>query len=163
MANAVMLAQPGVASIGLGARDSLRLEAGLCLYGHDIDETTTPIEAGLAWRYTPRRMNALIADADTVALVACDDATGITAAQIACPDPQTLTYANFGGQFMTDHCTECHKRGDERPYLTTQAEVQAATSDVIEMAVYRSAMPEDSDLSNDVRIQLGQWLTCGAP
>lgn len=34
---------------GLGARDSLRLEAGLCLYGSDIDQTTSPIEAGLAW------------------------------------------------------------------------------------------------------------------
>jgi aminomethyltransferase len=35
--------------IGLGARDSLRLEAGLCLYGHDIDTGTTPVEAGLTW------------------------------------------------------------------------------------------------------------------
>jgi len=38
-----------VAPIGLGARDSLRLEAGLCLYGHDIDTTTTPVEASLNW------------------------------------------------------------------------------------------------------------------
>ncbi|MWB79236.1 glycine cleavage system aminomethyltransferase GcvT [Pseudooceanicola sp. 216_PA32_1] len=38
-----------VESIGLGARDSLRLEAGLCLYGHDIDTTTSPVEAGLNW------------------------------------------------------------------------------------------------------------------
>lgn len=40
---------------GLGARDSLRLEAGLCLYGSDIDETTSPIEAGLAWLVAKRR------------------------------------------------------------------------------------------------------------
>ncbi|WP_404326344.1 glycine cleavage system aminomethyltransferase GcvT [Aerophototrophica crusticola] len=51
----LLLAQPEVAPIGLGARDSLRLEAGLCLYGHDIDETTTPIEAGLAWTISKRR------------------------------------------------------------------------------------------------------------
>ena len=44
-----LLAQPEVAPAGLGARDSLRLEAGLCLYGHDIDTATTPVEAGLAW------------------------------------------------------------------------------------------------------------------
>lgn len=44
-----LLAQPEVKPIGLGARNSLRLEAGLCLYGNDIDTTTTPIEAGLAW------------------------------------------------------------------------------------------------------------------
>lgn len=44
-----LLAQPEVAPAGLGARDTLRLEAGLCLYGHDIHATTTPIEAGLSW------------------------------------------------------------------------------------------------------------------
>jgi aminomethyltransferase len=44
-----LLAHPSVAPIGLGARDSLRLEAGLCLYGHDMDTATTPIEANLGW------------------------------------------------------------------------------------------------------------------
>jgi aminomethyltransferase len=44
-----LLEQPEVMPAGLGARDTLRLEAGLCLYGHDIDETTSPVEAGLAW------------------------------------------------------------------------------------------------------------------
>ncbi|MBL4304374.1 glycine cleavage system aminomethyltransferase GcvT [Vibrio fluvialis] len=41
--------------IGLGARDSLRLECGLCLYGHDLDETTTPVEASLLWAIQPVR------------------------------------------------------------------------------------------------------------
>jgi len=44
-----LLAQPGVAPVGLGARDSLRLEAGMCLYGHDIDTTTSPVEGNLTW------------------------------------------------------------------------------------------------------------------
>lgn len=44
-----LLAQPEVAPIGLGARNSLRLEAGLCLYGNDIDTSTTPVEAALNW------------------------------------------------------------------------------------------------------------------
>jgi aminomethyltransferase len=43
--------------IGLGARDSLRLEAGLCLYGHDIDTTTTPVEGDLLWSISKRRRN----------------------------------------------------------------------------------------------------------
>ncbi|MDB5848320.1 MAG: gcvT, partial [Rhodoferax sp.] len=45
----LLLAQPEVKPIGLGARNSLRLEAGLCLYGNDIDTSTTPVEAGLNW------------------------------------------------------------------------------------------------------------------
>jgi len=44
-----LLAEPEVMPAGLGARDTLRLEAGLCLYGHDIDTTTTPVEAALTW------------------------------------------------------------------------------------------------------------------
>ena len=44
-----LLAQPEVAPIGLGARNSLRLEAGLCLYGNDMDDKTTPVEAALTW------------------------------------------------------------------------------------------------------------------
>jgi aminomethyltransferase len=50
-----LLKDERVKPIGLGARDSLRLEAGLCLYGHDIDETTSPIEAGLQWSIPKRR------------------------------------------------------------------------------------------------------------
>jgi glycine cleavage system T protein (aminomethyltransferase) len=50
-----LLAEPEVMPIGLGARDTLRLEAGLCLYGHDIDEKTTPVAANLAWTIGKRR------------------------------------------------------------------------------------------------------------
>ena len=50
-----LLAMPEVKPAGLGARDSLRLEAGLPLYGHDIDRKTTPVEAGLAWSIAKRR------------------------------------------------------------------------------------------------------------
>lgn len=51
----LLLDEPEVLPIGLGARDSLRLEAGLCLYGHDIDETTNPVEADLVWTISKRR------------------------------------------------------------------------------------------------------------
>lgn len=50
-----LLREPEIVPAGLGARDSLRLEAGLCLYGNDIDETTSPVEAGLAWAIGKRR------------------------------------------------------------------------------------------------------------
>lgn len=51
----MLLDEPEVEPAGLGARDTLRLEAGLCLYGNDIDEKTTPIEAGLGWTIPKRR------------------------------------------------------------------------------------------------------------
>jgi aminomethyltransferase len=66
-----LLAEPEVAPIGLGARDSLRLEAGLCLYGNDIDTTTNPVEAALTWTIGKRRKtewNFLGADAVRAAL-----------------------------------------------------------------------------------------------
>jgi aminomethyltransferase len=50
-----LLAEPEVAPAGLGARDSLRLEAGLCLYGHELDPSTTPVEADLVWAMQKRR------------------------------------------------------------------------------------------------------------
>jgi aminomethyltransferase len=54
----VLLAEPEVLPIGLGARDSLRLEAGLCLHGHDIDDTVDPAEAALLWSIGKRRKDA---------------------------------------------------------------------------------------------------------
>jgi aminomethyltransferase len=51
----ILLAEPEVRPIGLGARDSLRLEAGLCLYGHELDETVDPVEAALSWSIQKRR------------------------------------------------------------------------------------------------------------
>lgn len=51
----LLIDQDGVEMIGLGARDSLRLEAGLCLYGHDMDATITPVEAALTWSISKRR------------------------------------------------------------------------------------------------------------
>ena len=52
-----LLAEEEVLPVGLGARDSLRLEAGLCLWGNDIDTTTTPVEAALEWAIQPARRN----------------------------------------------------------------------------------------------------------
>lgn len=51
----LLLKESEVKAAGLGARDSLRLEAGLCLYGHDLNDDTTPKQANLVWTITPRR------------------------------------------------------------------------------------------------------------
>jgi len=71
----LLLAQDGVKPAGLGARDSLRLEAGLCLYGNDIDETTTPVEAGLVWTIGKRRRGeGGFAGAETILRLLADGA-----------------------------------------------------------------------------------------
>ncbi|KAF8822486.1 glycine cleavage T-protein (aminomethyl transferase) domain-containing protein [Cardiosporidium cionae] len=63
-----LASHPVVKLAGLGARDSLRLESGFCLYGHDIDETTSPIEAALGWTIGKRRrLNGGFLGADTIA------------------------------------------------------------------------------------------------
>ena len=50
-----LLNDPDVALVGLGARDALRLEAGLCLYGQDLSKDVTPVEASLSWVISKRR------------------------------------------------------------------------------------------------------------
>ena len=59
-----LLSNENAEPAGLGARDSLRLEAGLCLYGHDIDEHTTPVEAGIGWIIARKYRQGNVADAD---------------------------------------------------------------------------------------------------
>lgn len=108
------------------------------------------------------RFASLLALALLASLAACDDSTGIVAADIACPTPQTLTYANYGQAVIEAECLDCHAT-KERPFLDTQARVQQNANKIIEEAVYHSAMPEDGSMTNAERIQLGQWLTCGAP
>ena len=64
---AKLLSKNPVQLTGLGARDSLRLEAGMCLYGNDLDETTTPVEAGLSWVIgKDRKENGTFIGAETV-------------------------------------------------------------------------------------------------
>ena len=56
----ILLQDPDVEMIGLGARDTLRLEAGLCLVGHDINPATTPVEAGLAWTIAKKYRDGIV-------------------------------------------------------------------------------------------------------
>jgi aminomethyltransferase len=78
-----LLAQPEVKPIGLGARNSLRLEAGLCLYGQDIDTTTDPLEAGLAWAIQKVRRGGGVRQGGFPGahkiIAACADITGAVA------------------------------------------------------------------------------------
>ena len=83
-----------------------------------------------------------------------------------CPQGSTLTYANFGQAFVQSNCLACHNR--QSPNLTTQAAVQAARSDIDQVAAAgpnatNTVMPEDHSVSAEERAKLGEWLACGAP
>ncbi len=79
----VLLAQSEVKPVGLGARNSLRLEAGLCLYGQDIDTTTNPVEAGLTWAIQKVRRSGGARQGGfpgtNKIIAACADSTGVVA------------------------------------------------------------------------------------
>jgi aminomethyltransferase len=85
----MLLSRQQVEMAGLGARDSLRLEAGLCLYGHDIDETTTPVEADLSWvvakKYQSRAADDLVPGAEII-LSQCAKGTQRIRAGFRLPD-----------------------------------------------------------------------------
>ncbi|MDD9797753.1 MAG: glycine cleavage system aminomethyltransferase GcvT [Alphaproteobacteria bacterium] len=91
-----LLAQQGVAPIGLGARDSLRLEAGLCLYGQDIDATTTPLEADLLWTIGKHRLQA--GDFLGADIIKAQCATGAPRRRRVGIAPQTRAPARTGTQ-----------------------------------------------------------------
>ena len=94
------------------------------------------------------------------ACTAGSQSTGIE--NVTCPTDSTLTYANFGQAIIASSCLSCHTNR-QRPRLDTQAAIQANTGSLIELAVYTDAMPKDGDLTTAQRMQLGEWLACGAP
>jgi hypothetical protein len=85
--------------------------------------------------------------------------TGI--APVSCPTASTLTYANFGSAFMNEHCLSCHQ--GQSPTLSTQVQIQANNSAILQAAVYTDAMPLNGDVAVSERELLGEWLACGAP
>lgn len=97
-----------------------------------------------------------------IALTACSGAESTGIAPVACPPASTLTYANFGSTFVTNHCLECHDR-KESPTLSTQTQVLAHRAEILRAAVYTNAMPENEDITIAERELLGEWLACGAP
>jgi aminomethyltransferase len=111
---AALLGDEAVRWVGLGARDSLRLEAGLCLYGHDLDETISPIEADLAWIIQKRRRQAAdFPGAERILAELRDDAT----------HSPTLTRKRVGirpvGRAPAREGVEIHSYGDKIGVVTS--------------------------------------------
>ena len=101
-----LLAETEVAAIGLGARDSLRLEAGLCLYGHDMNSETTPIEASLLWAISKvRRADGERAGGFPGAdRIFTQQQTGICRKRVGLL-PQERTPVREGAEIVDDHGT----------------------------------------------------------
>ncbi|ACT58743.1 glycine cleavage system T protein [Hirschia baltica ATCC 49814] len=110
-----LLEDSGIAPIGLGARDSLRLEAGLCLYGHDMDTSKTPIEASLTWAVSKVRRDEadfpggekIIAqiengtDMKRIGLTLIDKAPAREGSEIATKDGKIIGVITSGGHGHT--------------------------------------------------------------
>lgn len=103
----LLIAQEGVLPAGLGARDSLRLEAGLCLYGHDIDEQTNPVEAGLVWTIAKHRRDdsqgflgaaAVLSALKNKAAAGARQRVGLTLAAGSPPAREGAVIENLAGQ-----------------------------------------------------------------
>lgn len=103
----LLIAQDGVLPAGLGARDSLRLEAGLCLYGHDIDEQTNPVEAGLVWTIAKHRRDdsqgflgaaAVLSALKNKAAAGARQRVGLTLAAGSPPAREGAVIENLAGQ-----------------------------------------------------------------
>lgn len=97
-----------------------------------------------------------------LAVGACTTAESTGLEPVSCPTGSTLTYQNFGATFMANNCAHCHD-AKEKPTLATQAQIQAHADDILQEAVYTTAMPEDSAMTLSERSQLGEWIACGAP
>jgi uncharacterized membrane protein len=95
-------------------------------------------------------------------LGACTTAESTGIPTVSCPTDSTLTFTSFGATFLENNCLSCHLTR-ESPKLGTQAQIQAHASDILEKAVYTTAMPEDTDMTIAEREQLGEWIACGAP
>ncbi len=111
-ADAAALAQAlldieGVEAIGLGARDSLRLEAGLCLYGSDLDETTTPVEAALEWaiQKTRRRNGATQGGFPGAEIILDELENGATRRRVGLK-PEGRAPVRSGAELFTDEQSE---------------------------------------------------------
>jgi len=101
-------------------------------------------------------------------LAACGSGPGDPTAS-TCPSDSTLTYGNFGQDFMRNNCLQCHSAsGPESPKFDTLAQVQANKDNIDRAAAagpngVNTYMPDGRSVAESERRKLGEWLACGAP